>query len=233
MSDYFLFIDTEASGLPKNWSVPYTAVDNWPHAVQVSWIIYNHDREEIKRQDHYIRNTDFEISESALRVHGITDEYLAQHGKSRSEVMNLLVNDMLRFRPMVIGHFIKLDYYVISADLHRAGIDNPLHTLPVFCTMLASKYLARNPMPRQLRLDELYRVLFYKELEGQHNALVDTEATAECYFELLNRGEITSKLIDEQNAEAAKWRNPTGKNTGCVLPALLVVLIGILIFYLV
>lgn len=40
LKDYLLFIDTEATGLPKKWNLPYNTPGNWPDAVQISWLLY-------------------------------------------------------------------------------------------------------------------------------------------------------------------------------------------------
>jgi len=231
VNSYLLFIDTEATGLPKNWSQPYAAPGNWPHAVQVSWIIYDQQRNEIKREDHYIKNTDFEIEPAAIKIHGITPEYLAAHGEPRADVLQKLADDLHTYQPLVVGHFLKLDYYVLSADFLRAGIKSPLDNADVFCTMITSGRLAWQPMPRQMHLSELYATLFYKDLQNQHNALVDAEATAECFFELLSRGDINDKVINQQNADAKKWRDPRATAKGCVFPVLLFLLLGILVAY--
>ena len=234
MNNYLLFIDTEASDLPKNWTLPFTAPDNWPHALQISWIVYDKHRVEVKREDHYISITeDVEISDSAFKVHGITPTYLQQNGKDINKVLQLFIDDLTFYNPLVIGHFIKMDYYVLEAELYRAGIKDTLQKVPVFCTMIASKYMVQNPMPRQLRLDELYHTLFFKELIHPHNALYDAKHAADCYFELLDRGEITPKIIEQQNLKSNKWRQPDNKQTGCLLPMLLFVLAGILICYLI
>lgn len=232
MNQYYLFIDSEASGLPVNWALPYSAEGNWPSAVQISWLIYDQDQKFIKKIDHYIKATDFHITASALEVHGLTPDFLNEHGYSRNEVMQLLADDLLQYQPTVIGHFIRLDYHILSADFYRAGITNPLHTLPVFCTMVASRDLTRNTTMRHLRLGELYRILFNRELENQHNALNDARATAESYFELLRTGQITGRDMDRQNADFNPLRYPAPTAKGCVIPVLLMLaLIAILIIY--
>lgn len=190
--NYFLFIDTEASGLPKNWSLPYTAADNWPHAVQVSWIIYSKDGVKIKEQNHYISNTDFEIAESAIRIHGLTRAFLQQNGIDRKQLLEILSGDLQKFQPMIVGHFMELDYRIIGADYFREAIDNPMEALPAFCIMKASKHLQQNPQSKFLRLGQLYELLFKKPLLFQHNAMADAAATADCFFELVRKNEITS-----------------------------------------
>lgn len=233
MNDYLLFIDTEASGLPKNWSEPLTDTSNWPNAVQVAWIIYDKDNNEVKRENHYISNNDFTISTDAQRIHGLTPEYLAANGINRVDVLKQLSADLEQYKPLLIGHFLKLDYYVLSADYHRENLPNPMEKLPMFCTMLSSRYLVRNPMPRQMRLDELYGMLFHIDLKDAHHALHDAEATAMCFFELQKSGEINGKLIREQNADAQKWKQPGINAEGCFIPALMLLLTGIVIYLIV
>jgi DNA polymerase-3 subunit epsilon len=198
LRDFLLFLDTEASGLPKKWNQPYSNSDNWPFSVQISWIIFTKERRLVKTENHYIGDRDFEIKDSAIKIHGINREYLDQHGESRNAVMQKLADDLNYYQPLVSGHFMEFDYHVVSADFYRAGIENPLKGLPTFCTMLASSYYVRDPSVKYLRLGELYTTLFDAKLENQHNALVDAQATADCFFELLNRGEITNETIERQ-----------------------------------
>ncbi len=232
MNDYLLFIDIEASGLPVNWHEPYSVEGNWPSAVQVSWLIYTRDGREVKREDHYIRNTDFIITPKAMEIHGINPGILGVKGKERKQIMQLLANDLNEYQPMVAGHFIQLDYHILSADFFRAGLENPLVNLPLFCTMLVTTQLIWTPMPKSLLLGDLYAFLFYKPLLNQHNALNDAEAAAMCYFELLKRGEINDKLVEKQQKEAGikNLKKAPFKILGLILP-LLVLLLTVLIIH--
>ncbi|MEO6733681.1 MAG: 3'-5' exonuclease [Ferruginibacter sp.] len=192
MNEYLLFIDTEASGLPKKWDLPYTVPGNWPYAVQVSWLIYSREGQKLKEQNIYISNNDFAICATALRIHGLTKDFLQQNGIPRCEALALLSKDLDEFRPMIVGHFIELDYHIIGADYYRADIENPMENLPAFCIMKASQHLQQNPHNKFLRLGDLYQILFKKPLLNQHNALTDAGATADCFFELVKRNEIKS-----------------------------------------
>ncbi|HJY14315.1 MAG TPA: hypothetical protein VJ304_16080, partial [Flavobacterium sp.] len=62
MKKYLLFIDTETTGIPKRWDLPYSETNNWPSAIQVSWIIYDENDGEIKRENCYIDVDDLKIS---------------------------------------------------------------------------------------------------------------------------------------------------------------------------
>lgn len=192
MKDYLLFIDTEASGLPKKWYLPYTAPGNWPYAVQVSWLIYSKDGKKIKEENHYISNNDFEISASALHIHGLTKDFLQQNGMPRRQLLAILSKDLQEYQPMIVGHFLELDYHIIGADYFREGMVNPMESLPAFCIMIASQHLQQNPHNKYLRLGSLYELLFKQPLLCQHNAMADAAATADCFFELVKRNEIKS-----------------------------------------
>ena len=192
MNDYLLFIDTEATGLPKKWNRHYSFTDNWPHAVQVSWLIYSKEGKKIKEENYFINNDDCEISPTALSIHGITKSFLKQNGEPRCDVLGRLSLDIEQYQPMVVGHFISLDYHIIGADYYREKIDNPLEKLSTFCIMNASQHLQQNPNYKFLRLGNLYELLFKQPLLNQHNALADATATADCFFELAKRNEIKS-----------------------------------------
>lgn len=233
MTGYYLVIDTEASGLPQNWSLPFSADNNWPHAVQISWLIYGPEKQVIKKADHYIRNNGFVIAPSAIDIHGLTPEFLTNNGVGLELVLDELTADIKEYSPLLIGHFVRLDYYILSAEFFRLGKENPLAQIPVFCTMQASEYLHWNRTARQLHLKELYRSLFNTELQNQHNSLYDAEATAACFFELLNRSEITDESLLQQNKDSQNWRIPgTVKPAGC-MPILWLILLGGLLIYLI
>ncbi|MEJ7679932.1 MAG: exonuclease domain-containing protein [Segetibacter sp.] len=146
MTDYLLFLDIEASGLPKKWELPYSAKDNWPFCVQVCWIIYSKDGQEVKQENHYIKETDFKISKSSTKIHGIIQSYIEANGQSRTEVLKMLSDDVVKYQPLLIGHFMEFDFNMISVDFYRAGIENPVKKEMTFCTMLATTHLIKNPI---------------------------------------------------------------------------------------
>lgn len=181
---------------------------------------------EVKREDHYIKDNDFTISPKAYAVHGLTQEYLVEHGEWRKDVMTMLANDLLEYQPLVIGHFIELDLNVAGVEFYRTGITNPLQNLKTFCTMLATTKWVQNPQTKYLRLNQLYEVLFNKTFDRQHNALEDAEATAECFFEMLKRGDITEESVDTRRFTC---KNPLRKKY--LLPAAIILILIIIIAF--
>lgn len=198
MQEYLLFIDTETSGLPRKWNVPYSQNDNWPYALQIAWIIYTKEKKLVKQENHYIWDHTVKISPAAQNIHGITQSFLHTNGESKKEVLQLLLHDLKKFQPLIIGHFIKFDFHILGVEFYRTGIDNPIKQLPTFCTMLATRHLVLNPARKHMPLCNLYELLFKTPLKNGHNALADATATADCFFELMRKGEINEAKIEGQ-----------------------------------
>ena len=230
MTDYLLFIDTEASGLPQDWNKPYSEKGNWPFCVQIAWVIFTKDGHEIKHENHFIKENDFKISASATKIHGITQSFLRENGQSRIEVIESLYHDLIKYQPLVIGHFMEFDYNMIGVDFYRTGIENPIKKEMTFCTMRATTHMVKNPVHKFFKLGELYEALFHTKLYHQHNALVDAKATAACFFELVKRGEVTDEIIALQQTEAGK-RELKKESKGCLIPVLFIIFLSFLIFY--
>ena len=212
MSDYLLFIDIEASGLPKRWDEPYSAEGNWPYAIQVAWVVFHKDGRQIKEEDLYVKDSAIALCSKARRIHRLTHEFLQLNGQSREEVLAKLQNDLQTYQPLLVGHFLEFDFHVLSADYHRIGKENPMLNYPFLCTMLATTHLVKNPAKKYLRLEELFEVLFNNSLANQHNALADAIATAKCYFALVERRQI-NPTADYRNDILLTRRTP--KKVGC------------------
>ncbi|QEK51045.1 3'-5' exonuclease [Pedobacter aquae] len=211
MKDYLLFIDTETSGLPKKWDKPYQDTDNWPTCIQLAWIIYHKSGEEVKRENFYMKLQDLKIEDSAFKIHGITPTFLEENGIKRKQVLQKFAYDVKKYNPLLIAHFMELDFHIVGVDAYRAKLKNPIENSPLFCTMLASSKYVHNPTVNFLRLGELYHFLFDEKMEQQHHALKDAEATAACFFEMLKRGDITAEQMETQQFNF-KMKQPKAKS---------------------
>ena len=100
----------------------------------------------------------------------------------------------LRRADTLIAHNLAFDEKVLGAELLRCGLPNPLPSLPPplhhrrpppSCAGCPGTYGYKWP-----RLDELHRHLFCRGMVAAHNALVDVEACARCFFQLQRLGVI-------------------------------------------
>jgi DNA polymerase-3 subunit epsilon len=209
MNDYLLFVDTETSGIPHDWAQPYAAGTAWPHIVQLAWIIYGPGGHPVKTENHYIRPSDYDISPDSGRIHGLTRQFLETHGDSRHAVMQRLHDDLKHYQPLVVGHFMELDFHMIGVSFHRAGLPNPLLALPTFCTMRLTERFIQPLQQQYLRLADLYHRQFGRAMPQQHDALADAQATADCFFELQRKGDIDAATLAAQPCLLP----PTGRTT--------------------
>ena len=206
MKDYLLFVDTETSGIPHDWAQPYSSRGNWPHIVQLAWVVCTTDGQEIKAENHYIQPSDYDLSPESGSIHGLTVDFLRANGRPRHAIMQRLRRDLLHYQPLVVAHFMQLDFHMLGVGFHRAGITNPLSALPTFCTMRATGHLVRSNTQGFLRLGELHQRLFHESLQNAHDALVDARATARCYFEMRRQGIITDETVAQQAPVAVPTR---------------------------
>lgn len=198
MPDYLLFIDTETSGLPANWRQPYARTQAWPHILQVAWVIYSAAGQHIKTESYYLKPAKYDISPASELIHGLTLQFLEQQGQGRHAVMQRLLNDLRQYEPLVVGHFMELDFHMLGVTFHRAGLPNGLLGLPTFCTMRLTDQFVRPAGRRFLRLPELYNRLLGRPMLREHDALIDAQATADCFFELRRQGVITAETLRSQ-----------------------------------
>ncbi len=213
MKEYLLFIDTETSGVPLRWDRPYSDQKNWPSVIQVAWIIYDCHSKEIRRVCEYIYDKDISISKASQKIHGLDIEMLASHGSRRKDVLRKLAHDINKYNPLIIGHFVELDVQVLSADYFRAQLDNPFIGKDFFCTMLSSEKFSYNPQIKYLRLSQLYDHLFDLEPKTLHEAEIDAELTATCFFELCSRNELGKNDFQIQQKRFAENLNILKKLT--------------------
>lgn len=215
--------------MPKKWNKPYAALNNWPHAIQVAWQVYSKKGGFIKEENFYIKDEAITIEPSALKIHGITKEFLENNGTKITDALYHLKKDIEEFTPLIVGHFLELDFHILGAKYYRAGIENPLAGKKHFCTMLSTKPLVRNPAFKYLRLDDLHACLFQTTLQQQHNALVDARATAQCFFEMMRTADITEEKIATQPNIKEPAQEKKNKNTK---PLAFIILAFIFVLYL-
>lgn len=190
-----LYIDTETTGLPKNYNEFYTKLENWPYVVQVALVIEDDNYGILAKRNIVVRPDNYVIPDSASNIHGITTKDALNRGDERKCVFNFL-DLVLSKSDIIIGHNASFDLNIIKAEIIRTkGLENVLfnkkeHT--IIDTMRLGKDICKIPGNviyggyKYPKLGELYYKLFNKHFNNQHNAMADVEATYECYKELLN-----------------------------------------------
>jgi len=185
----YLFFDTETTGLPQNWKAPISDLDNWPRLVQLAWLAYGKNGNELDRGAYIIKPVGFEIPEAASKIHGVTHAKAVSIGESLQMVLNVL-HHQISMAGVIIGHNIEFDCNIVGAEFLRNKLPRITPARRRICTMLGSMDYCALPRNKWPKLTELHNKLFGCDFEGAHDAGSDVAATAKCFWELRRLGVI-------------------------------------------
>lgn len=195
-----LFFDTETTGIPDRaakWDVDFM---EYPHIVQIAWMIGEH------AESHIIRPDGWEIPDETVDVHGITTEYAMEYGEPFVFVMDRFVAFASK-AGLLCGHNIHFDTGIVKANILRElgheyysanDVEQALFKGKRIDTMRSTmKWVdARNSWGKLKfpNLSELYSRCFPGETFPAHDALADTKAVARCLPVILELGLVELKV---------------------------------------
>ncbi len=184
-----IIFDTETNGLPKNWNAPASDTGNWPRMIQLAWQHYSDDGRKLAEHNYIIKPHNWEVPDEVATINGITTERAMKEGVYLDFALEMFWQT-LRSTDVMVAHNISFDERVIGAEMLRRDYQNAhdqLFKTERICTMLGSINYCNIDGPRGKKwpkLIELHEKLFGVGFEGAHDALVDVQALAKCYFEL-------------------------------------------------
>ena len=188
----YLFFDTETTGLPKNWKAPLSDLDNWPRMIQIGWILCNEQGDRIDVDGYIIKPEGFTIPKDATKVHGISTERAIAEGVALEEVLAKF-NELIDRSDCIVAHNISFDEKIVCAEFLRKGIETAFAQKNQLCTMNAATNYCKIPGPygyKWPKLSELHIKLFGLDFNEAHDASVDINATAKCFWEMRRLGII-------------------------------------------
>ena len=183
-----IFLDTETTGLSP---------DSGDRIVEIGCVEMV-NRRLTGRHLHFYINPERLNSEDAVRVHGLTDEFLAD-----KPTFAALVDQIMDYceGAEVIIHNAAFDIGFLNAELARCGkgmftdhIDGVIDTLLMAREMFPGKSNNLDALCRRLEVDNSHRTL--------HGALMDAELLAEVYINM-TRGQdaLLIEADDESGGE--------------------------------
>ena len=185
----FLFFDVETTGMPRNWKAPVSDTFNWPRMVQIAWQAYDKDRLCTDAQEFIIKPEGWEIPYEAERIHKISTEKALEEGVELKGVLQQFAK-AIDEAEYIIAHNLNFDEKVVGAEFIRNSIEHRLYSSERFCTMQESTYYCKLPGKggrfKWPTLSELHQKLFGVRFADAHSAMADTQATANCFFRLLD-----------------------------------------------
>jgi DNA polymerase III subunit epsilon len=188
----YLFFDTETTGLPKNWKAPVTDLNNWPRLVQLAYLVYDSNGNKLSGGDFIIQPNGFTIPVDASRIHGISTERAMKEGHQLITVLRQF-HSLVEEATFLVAHNISFDEKIVGAEFLRCGIQNSISGKRKICTMESATNFCAIAGPygyKWPKLSELHYKLFRTGFDEAHNAAVDIEATAKCFWELKRLGKI-------------------------------------------
>jgi DNA polymerase-3 subunit epsilon len=182
----YLFFDTETTGLPLNWKAPVTNLKNWPRLVQLAWLHYDENGNKIGGKSYLIRPEGFIIPPEASRIHGISTDRALNEGVDLQIVLNEF-QDLISQVSFLVAHNMSFDEKIVGAEFLRKNMVNTIPAKRKICTMEETTNFCKINGPygyKWPKLSELHYKLFGSGFEEAHNAEVDINATAKCFWEL-------------------------------------------------
>ena len=188
----YLFFDTETTGLPKNWKAPVTDLNNWPRLVQLAYLFYDKNGNKISGGDFIIKPEGYIIPSDVSRIHGISTERAMKEGKDLAIVLQTF-QTLVTQAEYLVAHNMSFDEKIVGAEFLRQKMTDILSSKRKICTMQSTTNFCAIPGQygnKWPKLSELHYKLFRTGFEEAHNAAVDINATAKCFWELKRRGKI-------------------------------------------
>jgi len=191
-SIYYVFFDTETTGVPLNYKAPSSNTANWPRLVQLSWIAETIDGEIVSKGNYIIKPNGFIIPSEAAAIHGITTARANREGIPLEEALEHFMADAKEAR-VLVGHNVSFDIKVLGCEYYRTTGRDPLMYMKSIDTMLSSVDYCAIPGRfgyKWPKLQELHCTLFGEEFEDAHDSSADIAATEKCFWKLKDIGVI-------------------------------------------
>lgn len=191
-----LFFDTETTGLPRDWKAPASDTGNWPRMIQLAWLLYDYEGNLQRSGNHIIKPEGFVIPQESTNIHGISTYKAMAEGEDLQSVLTLFANQ-LAVSHFVVAHNIDFDKKVIGAEFVRKGRPDYFYSKKSICTMESTTNYCAIPGPygyKWPKLSELHFKLFGNHFMESHNAAVDINATAKCFWELKRRNILFTNI---------------------------------------
>jgi len=195
-----LVFDTETTGLPPKY-VGLNDVIKWPHVIQLSYMLYDNNKNKILVEHDHLIQIAGDIPEESTNIHGITKQMTEMSGICMTYALELF-HICLEKADIVIAHNLSFDRNMIIVEsirekfTHQYSFMNKTHQ--EYCTMNHSIQLCNllkvdkygNTYQKYPKLIELHQHLFQTTPSGLHNALIDIYVCLRCYYCMVYKKDI-------------------------------------------
>jgi len=195
-----IIFDTETSGLPLLRNSPITKSNEWPHILQLSYIVFDDETYRVIEEiNDYIKidNTTV-ITEGSSKIHNITYDYLNKNGIPIIKALDKFIHHLLSC-DIAVGHNVLFDKKMVLVECNRHNISIRLDS--TYCTMLNGINTCAIPQISKYgqtyfkypKLSELHNKLFNHDISNLHDASIDILVCLRCYCMLRLHIDICDK----------------------------------------
>ena len=193
-----LVFDTETTGLPQGYNVPYQQSHRWPYIVQLSFLLYDMEENKIIEEIDLIVDLPHgvDIPEESSNIHGITTAISRNQGLKIKDVLEIF-HIAIQSVDYVVAHNIEFDRTMIQAECYRNGFHGLERMFTrdkhYFCTMIRAKRICnliatskRNgeEYVRYPKLMEVHEHLFNQTPKNLHDSFIDVIVCLRCFYKL-------------------------------------------------
>jgi DNA polymerase-3 subunit epsilon len=173
-----IIFDTETTGLIIN---PARKLDTQPEIVSIAVLSVELDIPRMEDLYYKMFRPSRPIAADAIKVHGITNEYVKDMPSIEMELPFLIPK--LRSGDLIIGQNVRFDMDMVEFECRRYNTPPP--KWPRALDLVENSIFLKG---FRLSLSNLHMELFGMQFEGAHKADTDVQITAKCAIEMRKRG---------------------------------------------
>ena len=190
-----LIFDTETSGLPKDRRGKIHDSSNWPHILQLSYLVYESDTNRVLKEGDYIIDVPdtVDISPESIAIHGINRKRCKREGIDIKHAITEFKR-WLNVADIVVAHNLEFDKKMMMVECSRNKLMHGFYNNKAYyCTMKNSvdlcKIVATNKRSGEKyfkypTLVELHEFLFNGTPRNLHDSFIDILVCFRCFYKL-------------------------------------------------
>lgn len=201
-----LIMDSETNGFKRNYANGPRLSDKQGRVIQLAWEVFNLDTMQVETEKVYLikpdgwlipnakyfmaqgQTEDRAIKSAAFWIkHGFSTYKSMREGTPMPQVLQEFIAD-IEICDFIAAHNLIFDKDVVGNEMIRYGM-RANKKLPTICTLNDLKTIGK------MKLAELYKYFFNKEMIGEHDAANDRTTCRLCLIEAIKRGEIELKIV--------------------------------------
>ena len=185
----YLILDVSANGDPKNWKRPADDVFNWPRLTQLSWLVYNEERELVAQANDLIKPQGWKVPKKMETKYHLTTEKLEAEGIPVREALEKLV-PQIDAAKYIIAHNVTFCEGVLTSEMTRLSMPHRLEVADKYALMQEAawytKLPARGGRYKWPSLQDIHVKMFQARYANAGEAYADVATTAIVFFGLLD-----------------------------------------------